>query len=226
MKSARRLARWRIFRRYRIRQSLADSRATHNYDRHSGAGAKRASPESITTIVTMDSGPAPSGASRNDERGKTIHACQSAKKEPRPAGETGRGLQCPVAIAQHAPAPGQIVQADLLDDLNDAAGTRFDQYGPTVHYGVAIGGDAKSLRHVVIGNAGLRQHAANDHAIGNDVVRHMLANDVFAERRPLFDGDAIDIVVDDHSAAAHNPDALRLRCERRTEGARDRCNGK
>jgi len=28
---------------------------------------KRANPESITTIVSMDSGPAPSGASRNDK---------------------------------------------------------------------------------------------------------------------------------------------------------------
>src|SRR3954469_2632818 len=35
--------------------------------RHSGARAKRANPESITTIVSMDSGSAPSGASRNDE---------------------------------------------------------------------------------------------------------------------------------------------------------------
>jgi ABC-type dipeptide/oligopeptide/nickel transport system ATPase component len=32
------------------------------------AGARgSASPESITTLVSMDSGPAPSGASRNDE---------------------------------------------------------------------------------------------------------------------------------------------------------------
>src|SRR6266404_7890258 len=34
--------------------------------RHSGARVKRASPESITTIGSMDSGPAPGGASRND----------------------------------------------------------------------------------------------------------------------------------------------------------------
>jgi len=33
---------------------------------HSGARMKRASPESITTIESMDSGPAPSGASRNE----------------------------------------------------------------------------------------------------------------------------------------------------------------
>ena len=36
---------------------------------HSGARAKRANPESITTIVSMDSGPAPRGASRNDSVG-------------------------------------------------------------------------------------------------------------------------------------------------------------
>src|SRR3979411_1716982 len=35
--------------------------------RHSGARVKRASPESITTIGSMDSGPAPRGASRNDD---------------------------------------------------------------------------------------------------------------------------------------------------------------
>ena len=35
--------------------------------RHSGAQVKRASPESITTIGSMDFGPAPSSASRNDK---------------------------------------------------------------------------------------------------------------------------------------------------------------
>src|SRR6266702_2755495 len=39
----------------------AEARFSHN--RHSGARAKRASPESITTTGSMDSGPAPSGAS-------------------------------------------------------------------------------------------------------------------------------------------------------------------
>src|SRR6202521_883266 len=34
---------------------------------HSGARARRESPESITTIGSMDSGPAPRGASRNDD---------------------------------------------------------------------------------------------------------------------------------------------------------------
>src|SRR5882672_961855 len=40
--------------------------ALSNNKRHSGARVKRASPESITPAGSMDSGPAPSGASRND----------------------------------------------------------------------------------------------------------------------------------------------------------------
>src|SRR2546430_1471259 len=36
--------------------------------RHSGARVQRASPESITTTGSMDSGAAPGGASRNDGR--------------------------------------------------------------------------------------------------------------------------------------------------------------
>jgi hypothetical protein len=45
---------------------LPPIQANAKVHRHSGARAKRASPESITTIVNMDSGPAPKGASRND----------------------------------------------------------------------------------------------------------------------------------------------------------------
>src|ERR1700737_5306043 len=47
-----------------------------NKGRRSGARAKRASPESITTAGSMDSGPAPSGASRNDQR--WVNAIQNA----------------------------------------------------------------------------------------------------------------------------------------------------
>jgi hypothetical protein len=36
-------------------------------------GARSANPESITTIVSMDSGPAPKGASRNDEEDRGTH---------------------------------------------------------------------------------------------------------------------------------------------------------
>src|SRR5664279_733794 len=68
----------------------------------------------------------------------------------------------------------------LLDHLNDAARARFDQHGLAVHDGVAIGRDAVGLRHVVIGDAGFGQHAADDHAIRNSVVRHPFAHDVFA----------------------------------------------
>jgi hypothetical protein len=45
----------------------ASAAVSINSSRHSGARVKRASPESIITIGSMDSGPAPSGASRNDE---------------------------------------------------------------------------------------------------------------------------------------------------------------
>src|SRR6478735_3574946 len=49
--------------------ALMTSRASIDFFslRHSGARAKRANPESITTIRSMDSGPAPSGASWNDD---------------------------------------------------------------------------------------------------------------------------------------------------------------
>src|SRR6266851_514304 len=117
----------------------------------------------------------------------------------------------------------------LLDHLNDAARTRFDQHGPAVHHGVAIGCDAEGLRHVVVRDAGFRQHAAHDHAIWNSVIWHALAHDVFTERRALVDSDGVDIVVDDYAAAAHGARGdlgLRLRRDRCTDGARDRCNGK
>src|SRR6202035_2761395 len=104
---------------------------------------------------------------------------------------------------------GQITQtqlrdhsnATLLDHLDDAARARFDQHGPAVDHGVAIGRDAVLLRDVVIGDAGFRQHAADDDAVRNGVGRHPLANDIFAERRPLVDRDAIGFAADDHRAA-------------------------
>ena len=60
------------------------------------------------------------------------------KQKPRPAGETGRGLDVRKAPLRLS---GQFVQATepLIDHLNDAAGARFDQHGLPVHHGVAIG---------------------------------------------------------------------------------------
>jgi hypothetical protein len=40
----------------------------------------------------------------------------------------------------------------LLDDLDDAVGSRVDQYGPVVHDRVAIIADAILSRHLVIGH--------------------------------------------------------------------------
>src|SRR6267142_4451584 len=92
----------------------------------------------------------------------------------------------------------------LLHDLNDTTRARLDQHGLAVHHGVAVRRDAKALRHVVIGHAGFRQHAADDHAILNSVIGHAFAHDVFAERRSLVDGDA-DIVIDDYGFATDDP---------------------
>src|SRR6202171_3792167 len=153
-----------------------------------------------------------------------------ANKNKSPARRGNRaGLSCPVALA--ALRPDIVVcrsRWPLLDHLNDAARARFDQHGLAVHHGVAIRRGAIGLRHVVIGDAGFRQHTAHDHTILNGVVRHPLAHDVFAERRPPIDGDAVDVVVDDHAAAAHDADgvALRLRRDRYAHGACDCCNGK
>src|ERR1700722_646364 len=150
----------------------------------------------------------------------------SSKEKPRPVRETGRGL----CVRSAAAATGQFVQAvNLLDHLNDTARTWVDQHGSAVHHRVAVGRDGIGLRHVVIGDAGFRQHAAHDHAIRNRVIRHALAHDIFAERRTLIDGDAIDVVIDDHVAATNHAGgdrALRLRRDWRADGARDRDNGK
>jgi acyl-CoA synthetase (AMP-forming)/AMP-acid ligase II len=56
-------------RKVELRQAFAEHfvKVVDITSRHSGARAKRASPESITTTGSMDSGAAPSGASRNDE---------------------------------------------------------------------------------------------------------------------------------------------------------------
>jgi Sel1 repeat len=58
VRSLRRRARWRRPARLRI-----TAVASIDAGRHSGARVERASPESITTIGSRDSGPAPSGAS-------------------------------------------------------------------------------------------------------------------------------------------------------------------
>src|SRR5439155_15272701 len=105
----------------------------------------------------------------------------------------------------------------LLHDLNDAARTRLDQHGLAVHHGVAVGRGAEGLRHVIIGHAIFRQHAADDHAIRNRVAGNVLTHDIFAERRTLVDRDADVVVADDHTFAADDPDGLRLRRERHTQ---------
>src|SRR4051812_27948881 len=91
----------------------------------------------------------------------------ATEKNPARGGNRA-GLSCPVVNSRTSAcaAPGLTVQAlRLINHLNDATRTRFDQYCLAVHHGVAIGRRGIGLRHVVIGNAGFRQHAADDHAI-------------------------------------------------------------
>ena len=70
------------------------------------------------------------------------------------------------------PAPGtwgvSVTRQPLFDHLDDAARARFHQHGLAIHQRVAIGCDAEGLRNVVIGDAGFRQHAADDYAILNE----------------------------------------------------------
>src|SRR4029453_6769296 len=89
----------------------------------------------------------------------------------------------------------------LIDHLNDATRSWFDQYGLAIHHGVAIGRCAERLRHVVIGYAGFRQHRTNDHALGDRIIRHPLAHDIFTEGRTPVGGDPF-VFTDDHRAAS------------------------
>jgi hypothetical protein len=102
-----------------------------NMGRHSGARVKRANPESITTIVSMDSGPAPSGASRNDE-GKfftrrrflasaaagLVPAIAQAQTRPKKSTPDELSVAAPISIEVNArPIPSF--------DTRDRARTRF-----------------------------------------------------------------------------------------------------
>ena len=60
-----------------------------------------------------------------------------------------------VSFSPREPRRAASVQAGspgLLDDLDDAVGTRIDQHWPVVHYRVAIIADAILGRHLVIGH--------------------------------------------------------------------------
>jgi hypothetical protein len=102
-----------------------------NMSRHSGARATRASPESITTIVSMDSGPAPGGASRSDE-GKfltrrrflasaaaaLVPAGAQAQTQPKQPAPDELSVEAPISIEVNArPIPSF--------DTRDRARTRF-----------------------------------------------------------------------------------------------------
>src|SRR5258708_15980471 len=71
----------------------------------------------------------------------------------------------------------------LFDDLHDAARARLDQHGLAVHDRIAVGHDAKRLRHVVIGHAGFPQHAPANPPLGNRVILPPSPHDVSTNPR-------------------------------------------
>jgi hypothetical protein len=84
----------------------------------------------------------------------------------------------------------------LLDDLDNAAGTRFDQNRAAIYNRVTIVPDAVFLRHVVIGDAVFRQHRANADVLAILVRRTSLLDNIAAKAGALIDaehaGDATD----------------------------------
>jgi hypothetical protein len=111
-----------------------------------------------------------------------LHTSVRHTKKTPPGGDAGRGLLSGRNSRTSAcAAPGRSFRLlRSIDHLNDATGTRLDQDRLAVHDRVAIRRHAERLRHVVIGHAGFRQHAADHDAIGNREGRNALADDVFA----------------------------------------------
>src|SRR4051812_50057222 len=81
----------------------------------------------------------------------------TAQKAPPGGGRTGRGLMSDstarvslIDVTRRTPSRSL---KTLVHHLDDAPRARLDQHGLAVHDGVAIGGGAETLRHVIIGHA-------------------------------------------------------------------------
>jgi hypothetical protein len=94
-----------------------------------------------------------------------------------------------------------VLQAFLLDDLDNAAGTRFDQNRAAIHNRVTIVPDAVFRRHVVIGDAVFRQYRANADVLAILIGRTSLLDNIAAKAGTLIDaehaGDATDHAAND-----------------------------
>jgi hypothetical protein len=91
--------------------------------------------------------------------------------------------------------------AVLLDDLDNPVGARIDQNRAAVHDRVAIVPDAVFRRHVVIGDAVVRQNRADPDVIAILIGGAALLDDITAKAGTLIDaehaGDATDHAAND-----------------------------
>jgi hypothetical protein len=93
----------------------------------------------------------------------------------------------------------------LLDNLDDAACSRFNQNRAAIHYCVSMLAYTILRRHIVIGNALFRENRPNSQLVAILIRGASLFDDIGAEARTLIDpehaGDPADDAADD---AANN----------------------
>jgi hypothetical protein len=100
----------------------------------------------------------------------------------------------------------------LLDDLDDAAGPRFDQNRAAVYNRVAIIPGAVFRRHVVIGDALFRQNRANADILAILIGRASLLDNIGAEAGTLIDAEHASDATDDAANDSADDGADRTGC--------------
>jgi hypothetical protein len=129
----------------------------------------------------------------------------------------------------------------LLDDLDDAVGSRVDQHGAAIHDGVSVLAHAIFRRHIVIGDTLIGEHRPNPYIFVVLIGRAPLFDHIGTEARPLIDpkdagysaNDAADHATNDGPDGTRRPfpiscasfnaarDALGLACNGKHCGDRD-----
>jgi hypothetical protein len=92
----------------------------------------------------------------------------------------------------------------LFDDLDDAAGSRVDQHGATIHDRVSVLAHAILRRHIVIVDTLVGKYRPNSYIFVVLVGRVPLFDHISAEARPLID--AKDACYSTDDAADHTTD--------------------
>jgi hypothetical protein len=93
----------------------------------------------------------------------------------------------------------------LLDNLDDAVGSRVDQNGATIHDGVSVLAHAILRRHIVIGNARFGEYRPNSYVFVVLIGRAPLFDDIRMEARPLVDPEDAGYAANDAADhATHN----------------------